>query len=63
MGTVLMWDFVPDGGGARPRVGDELDGERPEKHGGGKKKFRAALKVRGRFPKTQGFSNQKGGFR
>ena len=27
-----------------------------------REKFRAALKTRGRFPKTQGFSNVKGGF-
>ena len=55
-GAVLLWSFAAggDNGGA-------ADGADPYEWQGSttrkRDKFRAKLKVRGRFPKTQGFSS------
>ena len=56
-GAVHIWTF---GRGQRtlatePWDGYELRDKKPKRE-----KWRAAPKVRGRFPKTQGFSNSKG---
>ena len=63
-GTILVWDFTPGGlhtlgGLLADAKRHDADGERAERS---KKrdKPRGNVKVRGRFPKTQGFSNQKG---
>ena len=54
-GAVHVWSF-----GRSPRAllaleGSEMVDKKPKRE-----KWRAAPKVRGRFPKTQGFSNSKG---
>jgi hypothetical protein len=57
-GSVHLWDFRRDGQPA-PQDGWEGADERPEKREK-REKWRAKVKLRGRFPKTQGFSNSRG---
>ena len=58
-GSIHSWNFcgAPFGGPACSAMDDEYrDGRKRDK----KEKFRGNVKIRGRFPKTQGFSNSKG---
>mmetsp|Transcript_60030 Transcript_60030/g.119164 ORF Transcript_60030/g.119164 Transcript_60030/m.119164 type:complete len:87 (-) Transcript_60030:377-637(-) len=61
-GAALLWNFSATGSDAAARSiqTDEAFAEREELRAKRKEKFRANVKVRGRFPKTQGFSNAKG---
>ena len=56
-GAVHQWHFARSGAPTLPAVwdGNEQADKKPKRE-----KFRPKTKVRGRFPKTQGFSNQKG---
>lgn len=60
-GSVYLWSFA-HGPGAGTDVLLDRQQDSPERSERKEKreKFRAALKVRGRYPKTQGFSNSKG---
>ena len=58
-GAVHLWDF----GRSRAHaalLADWGDAKEQPERKAKREKWRAAPKVRGRFPKTQGFSNMKG---
>ena len=57
-GAVHLWSFARHGGSVS--LSELWDGKEQPERKAKKEKWRAAPKIRGRFPKTQGFSNSKG---